>query len=111
MLEDLLEKWAPYFRWVQVLLLFFLLSADVFLYSLYQADHARLQTVHRKMERLELYLSNAIKAKKNDTKILSIEQQINGIEMNLDSLATALKDYKSNPVEDVPSIPKKRKSK
>lgn len=109
MVEDLLKKWSPYLPWVITVLLIVLLGTDVFLYSLYQADHARLQTVHRKIERLETYLSNAINSKKNDIKMLSIEQQVKAIDTNLDSLTNALKDYQSTVVDDAPIPPPKKK--
>jgi hypothetical protein len=63
------------------------------------------------MERLETYLSNAIKSKKNDIKMLSIEQQVKAIDTNLDSLTTALKEYQATPVAEEPLPTKKKKAK
>lgn len=101
-LDELLEKFRPLLRWLTFVSVLMIISGDVFLYSLYQAEHARVEMLNRRVGRLETMLVEAINAKENSDKLKQIESQVQGIEDDVTDVADFLK-------EDAPKRKKRRR--
>lgn len=90
-LSVLVEKVRPVLRWSLAFLFVSLVITDVALYSLHQADHSRIQTLDRRVQRLEIMLVDAIHAKENTSKIEAIEGQVKSIESEIGTAVEILK--------------------
>lgn len=91
-LDEFLEKFRPVMRWMALVTMLTIISADVFLFSLVQAQVARQEMLSHRVERLEAMLVEAIQAKENSDKITNIENQVKGIENDVANVAEILKE-------------------
>lgn len=99
--------------WVRVVLgmcVATLLLGDVFLYSHHQALQARVENQERRIERLDKVVSDLLLANENAEKIEKIEQQVDGIDGQVQELTKAIKAQNAKAEEPAPDPePKKRK--
>jgi len=93
------------------LAVFFL--GDVFLYSHHRALQARVESHERRIERLDKAITDLLMANDNAEKIEKIEQQVVGIDGQMDDLTTFLKDEAKAEAEaqNVAEDPKKKQRK
>lgn len=85
------EQWRTRLRISFAVILTILLIGWVFLYSLYEAEHSRIEGMQRQLERNEIMLMDVLVSHDSRKKLEKIELQITGIESQLDDLTKQLK--------------------
>ena len=106
--DDMIERFRPVLRWLVFVSFLVIVTADAFLYSVYQADHSRVVTMDRRIDRLETMVTEAIHAKENAEKIKTIESQVKSIETEISGVADLLKEV-GKPEEEKPEVKKPRR--
>jgi hypothetical protein len=101
------ERLRHWLRMVYAVLLAVLLVGDIALYSLYQAEHSRVNSLDHRIERMDHMLMDLLAAQGNAEKIEKIEQQVTGMQGRMDDLATVLKE--EDAAEEPPAEPEKKK--
>ena len=90
-LQNASERFRAALRITFAVVLAVLIMGHVALFSLHQALHSRVESQEHRLERLNQMLSDMLAANKNGEKIERIEQQVNGIESQMNDLTTTIK--------------------
>lgn len=85
------ERLRGWLRLTFAVILAVLLVTDVALYSLYQAEHSRVESMAHRLDRTEHMLLDFLASQDNSEKLEAIEQKMSGIESRLDELTAQLK--------------------
>lgn len=99
--ENGYERWGGWLRFTFAVILGVLLVGDVGLYSLYQAEHSRVESMSRRLDRTEQMLMDLLASQDNRKKLEAIEQKVIGLEEQFDGLMIHLKkETKSSEVPE-----------
>jgi hypothetical protein len=77
-----------------------LMMGQVGLYSLHKANESRVESHERRIERMNKLLTDLLASRDNAKKIEGIEQQVVGIESQIDQLADMVRDNAESPAPE-----------
>ena len=98
--EDGGERWRGWLRLAFAIILGILLVGDVGLYSLYQAEHSRVESMSRRLDRTEQMLMDLLASQDNREKLEAIEQKVVGLAGQIDDLKTHLQNEVPPPTPE-----------